>query len=116
MDNKTLVKCKYYDTYAWSKPPIRGKGRTIIGEHFESYDKVIVGAFTHVVWDGEERTLELKDGRKKVRVEECDYQLGEDYFAEKKHIGTHIEYLAIDDFVVIDDREENCGEMNGAVI
>lgn len=110
MDKKTFVKCRYYDTYASSRPRERKKDSLFIGDHYEYYDKVIVGEFTHVVWNGEERVLELRNGRKKMRIEEFDHQFGGDYYAEKVHVGTYIEYLAIDDFVIIDEREENTGE------
>ena len=45
-----------------------------------------------------------------MRIEEFEHQFCGDYYAAKEHVGTYIEYLAIDDFVVIDEREENTGE------
>lgn len=108
MANKAFVKCKYCDGYAHDFRYFEN-GRTVIGNKYRYVDHVVCGEFSNVSWDGQACRLVLKAPKKNICIEEFDYQYSGTE-PQEEHVHRFIEYLAIDDFVVIDKREENTGE------
>jgi hypothetical protein len=117
MNRKTYVKCKYSEKYANTTIALIN-GILHHPTISEWRDKFISGEFESVSWDGEKLELTLKEGKKKITIHEFSRESFKEMEAEfrsisgniRTHIATCIEYLEIDGFIAVDEREDTANE------
>lgn len=114
MERKTYVKCKYCEVYADVIVGASVRYRQHRDTVERMYDKIVTGEFSAVSWDDEKRELRMRKNKKTYIVCEFDdrdfYLEGIMESTEHVHVATWIEYLAIDNFVVIDEMKQADGE------
>lgn len=105
MANKVYVKCKYWDGYVYPSRHVIND-RLVLSDNSRIVDHVVYGEFLNVSWDGQARKLVLKAPKINICIEEFDHQYSGTEPCEE-HVSRCIEYLVIDDMVIIDEREES---------